>query len=57
MKLLSAAIAKFNDDVIAEYVEMLFVALILVIANDDAAKCRETAAQLVKALIGRLQDT
>lgn len=56
MELLGAVISKFNDDVISEYAEMLFIALVLVVANDDSVKCREMAAQLVKALVGRLQE-
>ncbi|KAH8110477.1 hypothetical protein DFH11DRAFT_1547369 [Phellopilus nigrolimitatus] len=56
MELLKAIVSKFNDDIIAEYADMLFVALVLVIANDDSTKCRETAAQLIKALVGRMRE-
>lgn len=54
MELLRAIITKFNDDIIEEYSDMLFVPLVLVVAQDDSTKCREIAGQLVKLLITRL---
>ncbi|KAL5498462.1 UTP20 [Sanghuangporus vaninii] len=54
LEFLSAIIMKFSDDIIAEYADMLFVSLVLVIANDDSTKCREMASQLVKLLLERL---
>jgi U3 small nucleolar RNA-associated protein 20 len=54
MELLSAALAKFDATLIQEYAEMLFVGLVMVIANDDSPKCREMAAQLIKNLLDRL---
>lgn len=54
MELLSAAIAKFEVGLVREYADLLFVALVMVIANDDSAKCREMAAELIKALVGKL---
>ncbi|KAH7929562.1 hypothetical protein BV22DRAFT_1191955 [Leucogyrophana mollusca] len=56
MELLSAAVAKFEVGLVREYADLLFVALVMVLANDDSAKCREMAAELVKALISRLDD-
>lgn len=56
MELLSAIIAKFQDALVQEYADLLFVALVMVIANDDSAKCREMAAQLIKNLYTRLDD-
>ena len=56
MELLGAILFKFNDDIVADYADMLFVALVLVIANDDSTKCREMAAQLVKTLLGRVRE-
>ncbi|KAL0955556.1 hypothetical protein HGRIS_001795 [Hohenbuehelia grisea] len=56
MELLGAIIAKFDEMLVKEYAELLFVALIMVIANDSAAKCREMAAQLIKVLFTRLDD-
>ncbi|KAL5476567.1 UTP20_5 [Sanghuangporus weigelae] len=54
LELLSVIIMKFSDDIIAEYENMLFVSLVLVIANDDSTKCREMASRLVQLLLERL---
>ncbi|EPQ55348.1 hypothetical protein GLOTRDRAFT_61301 [Gloeophyllum trabeum ATCC 11539] len=54
MELLSAVIAKFDVNLAREYADLLFVALVMVIANDDSAKCREMAAELIKSLFVRL---
>lgn len=56
MELLSAVIVKFQESLIQEYAELLFVALVMVVANDESAKCREMAAQLIKTLWTRLDD-
>ena len=56
MELLSAVIAKFQDTLIYEYADLLFVALVMAIANDESAKCREMSAQLIKSLYIRLDD-
>ncbi|KAL1722677.1 hypothetical protein EV715DRAFT_247312 [Schizophyllum commune] len=56
LELLGAVVAKFQLGLVREYAELLFVALVMVIANDESAKCREGAAGLVKALLGRLDD-
>ncbi|KAF5369329.1 hypothetical protein D9758_002677 [Tetrapyrgos nigripes] len=56
MEILGAIITKFQANLIMEYAEILFVALVMVIANDDSAKCREMAAQLIRSLIERLDD-
>lgn len=56
MELLSAIITKFQDALIHEYADLLFVALVMVIANDDSAKCREMAAHLIKSLYARLDE-
>ncbi|KAK7033108.1 DRIM domain-containing protein, partial [Favolaschia claudopus] len=56
LELLGAVLAKFNVDLVREYVDLLFLALVMVIANDDSTKCREMAAQLIKTLFSRLDD-
>lgn len=50
VELLSATIAKFDPALVQEYADLLFVALFMVLANDDSTKCREAAAELVKSL-------
>ncbi|OSX61435.1 hypothetical protein POSPLADRAFT_1144486 [Postia placenta MAD-698-R-SB12] len=56
MELLGAIIAKFQVDLVREYSDLLFVALVMVIANDDSPKCCEMAAELIKSLFARLAD-
>ncbi|EIN06636.1 hypothetical protein PUNSTDRAFT_90339 [Punctularia strigosozonata HHB-11173 SS5] len=56
MELLSAVLAKFDAALIQEYLELLFVGLVMVIANDDSSKCREMAAELIKNLLARLDE-
>ncbi|THH26353.1 hypothetical protein EUX98_g7834 [Antrodiella citrinella] len=57
MELLSAVLAKFNPDLLREYSDLLFVALVMAIANDDSVKCREMASEVIKNLFVRLEDT
>ncbi|KIJ51368.1 hypothetical protein M422DRAFT_203512 [Sphaerobolus stellatus SS14] len=54
MELLNAIFLKFDQAILREYAELFFVALVMVIANDDASKCREMAAELIKLLIKRV---
>ncbi|KAI0820961.1 armadillo-type protein [Irpex lacteus] len=56
MELLGAILSKFNPDLIREYSDLLFVALVMVVANDDSTKCREMASELIKTLFSRLED-
>ncbi|KAF8901183.1 armadillo-type protein, partial [Gymnopilus junonius] len=56
MELLSAVIVKFQANLIQEYADLLFMALVMVVANDESAKCREMAAQLIKNLWSRLDE-
>lgn len=56
LELLGAVVSKFETALIREYADLLFVALVMVVANDDSAKCREMAAYLIKTLYGRLDE-
>lgn len=56
MELLGAVISKFQVGLVREYADLVFVALVMAIANDDSSKCREMAAHLVKSLVGRLDE-
>jgi U3 small nucleolar RNA-associated protein 20 len=53
MELLSAVFSKFDEGLLREYNDLFFVALVMVIANDDSPKCREMAAELIKSLFLR----
>ena len=50
MELLGAIFSKFDTSLLHEYADLFFVALVMVIANDDSSKCRELAAELIKLL-------
>ncbi|KAI0262194.1 armadillo-type protein [Gloeopeniophorella convolvens] len=54
LELLSAIVSKFEEGLIGEYADLLFVALVMVLANDDSAKCREMAAEIIKNMFSRL---
>lgn len=54
LELLSAIVSKFEESLIGDYADLLFVALVMVIANDDSAKSREMAAEIIKSLFLRL---
>ncbi|KAF8589509.1 hypothetical protein K439DRAFT_362879 [Ramaria rubella] len=57
MELLNAIFAKFDAGLLREYADLFFVALVMVIANDDSSKCREMAAELIKLLFAHLDTT
>lgn len=57
MELLGAILTKFDPALISEYSNLFFVALVMVMANDDSPSCREMAAQLVKSLFQVLDDS
>ena len=54
MEFLNTVFIKFTDELIAEYADLFFVALTVVIANDEVEKCRTMAGALLKQLVGRL---
>ncbi|KAI0090560.1 armadillo-type protein [Irpex rosettiformis] len=56
MELLNAILSKFNPDLIREFSDLLFVALVMVVANDESSKCREMASELIKNLFSRLEE-
>ncbi|WRT65418.1 uncharacterized protein IL334_002361 [Kwoniella shivajii] len=56
MEVLNAVFIKFSDELIEEYADMFFVALVVVLANDDSEKCRAMAGALLKLLWKRLED-
>jgi len=56
MELLHAVITKFEKNLLTKHAEMLFVILVLCIVNDDEKVCRESAANIVQALVKHLAD-
>jgi U3 small nucleolar RNA-associated protein 20 len=57
MELLGAILTKFDSSLIQKYGELFWMGLVMVVANDDSAKCRERAAGLIKSLYNVLDDT
>ncbi len=56
MELLGAVITKFQSNLVQEYADLLFVSLVMVIANDDSSKCVDIASQLIQSLLSRLDE-
>ena len=54
LELLGAIVSKFEESLIGDYADLLFVAFVMVIANDDSARSREMAAEIIKSLFLRL---
>lgn len=57
LELLNALVNKFEVGLVYEYSDLLFVALVMVIANDDSTRCREMAAELIRNLYLRLNES
>ncbi|KAF7724248.1 U3 snoRNP protein [Apophysomyces ossiformis] len=56
MELLHQIINKFGDEILEEFSDGIFLALVMRLVNDESAKCREMAAELIKNLMERLED-
>ena len=55
LELLHALLTKFDMGLMAKHAEMLFVALVLCVANDAEKPCRVAAAGVIRVLVQRLQ--
>ncbi|KAI8070329.1 armadillo-type protein [Gongronella butleri] len=56
MELLHHIITKFGDQVLESYAQSILLALVMRLVNDDSPKCREMAAELIKALLDRMSN-
>lgn len=56
MELLHHIISKFGDEILADYIDPIFFALVMRLINDESSKCREMAAALIKALLSRSSE-
>jgi hypothetical protein len=56
MELLHHIISKFGDEILAEFSQTLLLALVMRLINDESAKFREMTAELIKALLLRMDD-
>ncbi|KAG9038346.1 U3 snoRNP protein [Tulasnella sp. JGI-2019a] len=56
MELLSQVFETFRVELLHEHSNLFFMALVMVLANDDSTKCREMAATLLKTLFQRMDQ-
>ncbi|KAI9295650.1 hypothetical protein K502DRAFT_364846 [Neoconidiobolus thromboides FSU 785] len=56
MELFNALFIRISPKLLNDYSETIFLALIMVLINDDSIKCREMAAVLIKTLITKLDN-
>ncbi|KAG2102831.1 armadillo-type protein [Suillus discolor] len=56
LELLGALVNKFDPALLAKHAEMIFVALVLCLANDEDKSCREASASVLQSLIKRLGE-
>lgn len=56
MELLSACFSKFSEHLLREQFDLFFVALILVLVNDESEKCRTMAGELIKQLLAQQDE-
>ncbi|ORY77397.1 armadillo-type protein [Protomyces lactucae-debilis] len=57
MECLLLIVQNFGDSVLQEYLPMLFLALTMVLINDDEATCREMAGALIKKILLRADES
>jgi U3 small nucleolar RNA-associated protein 20 len=55
LELLKLCVTKFPEPQFMEYAEMIFLAVVMVIINDDSQKCQEMASILTKNIFSRLK--
>ncbi|KAG8902825.1 U3 snoRNP protein [Tulasnella sp. 403] len=56
METINRVFAEFNPNVLSKYHSLFFLGLVMVLANDDSAKCREMGANLLTSLFQRMSD-
>lgn len=56
MEMLHVIFSKFSDEILMEYAEMFFLALVMRLVNDESSKCREMAGTLIKMLLLRMDS-
>ncbi|KAJ3260764.1 U3 snoRNP protein [Boothiomyces macroporosus] len=54
LEFFKTAAVKLSDEVFNEHSDMLLLAIIMSLANDESAKCKEMAADLIKATVIRI---
>ncbi|KAF8328538.1 armadillo-type protein [Cantharellus anzutake] len=57
LELLLSLFSVIQLSLLCEYAELFFLALVMLLANDDSSKCREKGAMVMKVLLQRLDET
>lgn len=52
LELVGAVLSKFSTEVVSQYAELFFVALVMLLANEESTACRQQAAQVLSTLLG-----
>ncbi|WFD21090.1 U3 snoRNP protein [Malassezia caprae] len=52
LELVGAVLSKFSTDVVSQFSELFFVALVMLLANEESIACRQQAAQVLGTLLG-----
>ncbi|KIO30035.1 hypothetical protein M407DRAFT_225741 [Tulasnella calospora MUT 4182] len=56
MEMLNRVLESFKQDLVAQYANLYFLALVMVLANDESSKCREMGANLLSTLFERMDS-
>ena len=56
LELLGAVVTKFAPDVVSAHAELLFVALVMQLANDDVPAVRQQTAHVLRVLLATVDD-
>ncbi|WFD03867.1 U3 snoRNP protein [Malassezia obtusa] len=56
LELLGAVLAKFSTEVVNTYAELFFVALVMLLCNDESVACKQQAAHVLGVLLSALDE-
>ena len=56
LELLGNVLAKFSTEVVSQYAELFFVALVMQLANEESVACRKEAAHVLQILLGVVHE-
>lgn len=54
LELVGAVLSKFSTDVVSQFSELFFVALVMLLANEESTACRQQTAQVLGTLLGAI---
>ncbi len=56
LEFLRSILSEIQESLVQKYAELFFLALVMLLANDDSSKCREMGADVLKILLKRLDN-